>query len=152
MTTWCQHFDDDVMATIDPAPLDRGLARVGDRWTLLIVGALLEDAKRYSDLARTVIGIAPNILAARLRKLQREGLVVARPYSERPRRLTYELTSDGRELAGALALLAAWAARLEGQDATDYHRACGTTLQSRPWCPTCERCVEPGETDDLDRL
>ena len=72
-------------------PPDRGLARVGDRWTLLIVDALLEGAKRYSDLAHAVDGIAPNILAARLRKLERDGLVVARPYSHRPRRLSYEL-------------------------------------------------------------
>ena len=65
------------MATIDPAPLDRGLAGVGDRWTLLIVDALLQGAKRYSDLAHAVDGIAPNILAARLRKLERDGLIVA---------------------------------------------------------------------------
>jgi DNA-binding HxlR family transcriptional regulator len=140
------------MATIDPAPLDRGLARVGDRWTLLIVDALLQGAKRYSDLAHAVDGIAPNILAARLRKLERDGLIVARPYSHRPRRLSYELTADGKALAGALALLTAWAARLAGQDTSGYHAACGTALQTRPWCPTCERCLDQGETDDLDRL
>ena len=140
------------MATIDPTPLDRGLARVGDRWTLLIVDALLEGAKRYSDLAHAVDGIAPNILAARLRKLERDGLIVARPYSHRPRRLSYELTADGKALAGALALLTAWAARLAGHDTSGYHAACGTALQTRPWCPTCERCLEEGETDDLDRL
>jgi len=140
------------MATIDPTPLDRGLARVGDRWTLLIVDALLEGAKRYSDLADAVDGIAPNILAARLRKLERDGLVVARPYSHRPRRLSYELTADGKALAGALALLTVWAARLAGQDPSGYHAACGTALQTRPWCPTCEHCLDDGETDDLDRL
>jgi DNA-binding HxlR family transcriptional regulator len=73
------------MATIDPAPLDRGLAQVGDRWTLLIVDALLDGPKRYSDLAHAVEGIAPNILAARLRRLKQNGLVVASPYpSGRP--------------------------------------------------------------------
>jgi DNA-binding HxlR family transcriptional regulator len=144
--------DDHTMATIDPAPLDSGLARVGDRWTLLIVDALLEGPKRYSDLADAVDGIAPNILAARLRKLKHNGLVVATPYSDRPRRLSYELTADGKDLAGALALLTAWATRLAGHDATGYHTTCGTALQTRPWCPTCERCLEPGEADDLDRL
>jgi DNA-binding HxlR family transcriptional regulator len=144
--------DDPAMATNHPSPLDRGLARVGDRWTLLIVDALLDGAKRYSDLAHAVDGIAPNILAARLRKLEHNGLVVATPYSNRPRRLSYELTADGRELGGALALLTAWAARLAGQDAAAYHTACGTPLQTRPWCPTCERCLAPDETDHLDRL
>ena len=140
------------MTSIDPTPLDRGLARVGDRWTLLIVQALLDGAQRYSDVARAVDGIAPNILAARLRKLQQEGLVVATQYSRQPPRFSYELTSDGRELAGALTLLTAWAARLDGDDVTQYHSTCGTALQMRPWCPTCERTVEPGETDDLYRL
>jgi DNA-binding HxlR family transcriptional regulator len=140
------------MATIDPASLDHGLARVGDRWTLLIVDALLDGAKRYSDLAEAVDGIAPNILAARLRKLKQNGLVVATPYSDRPRRLAYELTADGKDLGGALALLTAWAARLAGHDPTGYHSTCGSTLQTRAWCPTCERCLEPGEADNLDRL
>jgi DNA-binding HxlR family transcriptional regulator len=140
------------MATIDPAPLAHGLARVGDRWTLLIVDALLDGAKRYSDLAHAVDGIAPNILAARLRKLKHDGLVAATPYSDRPRRLSYELTADGKDLADALALLTAWAARVAGHDVTSYHTTCGTALHTRPWCPTCGRCLEPGEADDLDRL
>ena len=58
-----------------------------------------------------VDGIAPNVLSRRLRHLEHEGLVVATPYSRRPLRLAYELTAAGRELAGALRLLAAWGAR-----------------------------------------
>jgi DNA-binding HxlR family transcriptional regulator len=135
-----------------PAPLDRALSRVGDRWTLLLVEALLDGPKRYGELADAVPGIAPNILAGRLRRLEHDGLLVARPYSERPVRHQYELTADGRALAAALAVLAGWAARVEGLPAPRYHATCGTALETRPWCPTCDRIVDPDEADELDRL
>lgn len=135
-------------------PLDRALTRVGDRWTLLVVEALLAGPRRYGELSAALPGIAPNILAARLRKLERDGLVVSAPYSTRPLRHQYELTADGRELAGALAVLAAWSARVDAQPgAGAYHAACGTPLDLRPWCPTCDVSVpDPGDADDLDRL
>lgn len=137
---------------MDAAPLDRALTRVGDRWTLLLVEALLDGPCRYGELADAVAGIAPNILAARLKRLEQDGLVTATPYSERPLRHHYALTADGRELAGALAVLAAWAARVEGLPAPRYHATCGTAMESRPWCPTCSRVVDPDEADELDRL
>ena len=64
--------------------LDVAMARVGDRWTLLVVDALLDGPRRFKDLEAAVPGLAPNVLSARLRRLEREGLVVAVPYSERP--------------------------------------------------------------------
>src|SRR4051812_37299721 len=88
--------------------LDAALERVGDRWSLLVVEALLDGPRRFNDLGTAVPGIAPNILTDRLRRLQRAGVVVGRRYSERPVRLAYELTQDGVELAGVLRLLAAW--------------------------------------------
>jgi DNA-binding HxlR family transcriptional regulator len=135
-----------------PAPLDRALSRVGDRWTLLLVEALLDGPCRYGELADAVAGIAPNILAARLKRLEQDGLVTATPYSERPLRHRYALTGDGRALAEALSVLAAWAARVEGLPAPRYHATCGTALESRPWCPTCSRVVDDAEADDLDRV
>src|SRR5262249_32401182 len=135
-----------------PAPLDRALARVGDRWTLLLVEALLDGPRRYGELAEAVPGIAPNILAGRLPRLEQAALLVAPPYPERPVRPQYALTADGRELAAALAVLAGWAARVEGLPAPRYHATCGTALESRPWCPTCGRTVDDAESDDLDRL
>ena len=96
--------------------------------------------------------IAPNILVARLRKLEGDRLVVSTPYSTRPVRHQYELTADGRELAGALAVLESWAARLDALPIGRYHDACGTALELRPWCPTCDRLVDEVDVDDLDRL
>ena len=92
----------------DRAALDRALAALGDRWSLLVVAALLEDPRRFGELQEALRGIAPNVLTARLRSLEEHGVVVAEPYSERPLRYRYELTSRGEELAEPLRLLAAW--------------------------------------------
>ncbi len=90
------------------SPLAEALAGVGDRWTLLVVEALLAGPRRFNDLLDQLPGIAANILSDRLKRLEREGLLVARPYSERPPRAGYHLTAEGKELAGALRLLAHW--------------------------------------------
>ncbi|HYZ93504.1 MAG TPA: helix-turn-helix domain-containing protein [Actinomycetota bacterium] len=123
------------------SPLAEAVARVGDRWTLLIVEALLSGPRRFNDLQDDVDGIAANILSARLRKLEADGLVLARPYSRRPLRVAYELTAPGRDLAGALTLLAHWgSSRTEAE--APRHDACGTPMEARWYCPTCARTVE----------
>ena len=90
--------------------LDVALHRVGDRWSLLLVEALLGGPRRFGELLDDLDGLAPNILSNRLKALEAEGLLAARPYSDRPRRVTYVLTASGAELAGALRLLAQWGA------------------------------------------
>jgi DNA-binding HxlR family transcriptional regulator len=138
--------------TPPPSPLADALARVGDRWTLLVVGALMDGPRRFGDLQEAVPGIAPNILSQRLRHLEREVLLVARPYSERPPRMVYELSAAGRELAGALRLLADWGARNSEAAEPARHGACGTPLEVRWYCPTCERTVDDDEADELEYL
>ena len=120
----------------DSSPLAEALARVGDRWTLLIVEALLDGPRRFNDLLGQIPGIAANILSERLKRLEREALLVARPYSERPPRAAYELTAEGKELAGALRLLAHWGARHADLAEPARHAACGTPIQVRWYCPT----------------
>jgi DNA-binding HxlR family transcriptional regulator len=124
------------MLTTDPALAD-ALAVIGDRWALLVIDALVPGPQRFGDLATAIPGIAPNILTARLRLLGRHGLVSATPYSHRPVRLSYDLTATGRELAGPLTMLSVWAAARVGA-AGPRHDACGTPLEARLWCPTCE--------------
>src|ERR1700750_2534935 len=96
---------------MNDSPLAQALERVGDRWTLLLVDALLGGPRRFNELVEDVGGIAPNILTQRLRHLEREALVIAQAHNRRPRRFEYELTESGRELAGALRLLADWGSR-----------------------------------------
>ena len=124
------------------SPLAEALARVGDRWTLLVVEALLPGPRRFNDLLGQVPGIAANILSERLKRLERESLVVARPYSDRPPRAAYELTAEGKELAGALRLLAHWGARRTDPAEVPRHGECGTPVEVRWYCPTCDRLVD----------
>ncbi|MGH9040483.1 MAG: winged helix-turn-helix transcriptional regulator [Acidimicrobiia bacterium] len=130
-----------------PSPLDAALARVGDRWSLLVVEALLAGPQRFNDLLAAVPGVATNVLSQRLKRLESEAVVVARPYSERPPRFSYELTATGAELAGALRLLAGW-----GGAELPRHTACGTPLETRWHCPTCARPVTDPTRDDLHYL
>lgn len=126
--------------TTPPSPLDAALARVGDRWSLLVVDALLDGPRRFNDLLAAVPGVATNVLSQRLKRLEAEAVVLARPYSDRPPRFTYELTAAGAELAGALHLLAGWGAA--SGEGGPRHAACGTQLETRWHCPTCARTVE----------
>ena len=71
---------------------------VGDRWTSLVVAAAFFGRKRYDDIAAS-IGIATNILADRLKRLEREGVIQRRRYQDRPVRYAYSLTAKGEELA-----------------------------------------------------
>jgi DNA-binding HxlR family transcriptional regulator len=131
------------------ASLDEAVARVGDRWTLLIVQALLGGSRRFNDLLAALPGIAPNVLSQRLKHLEREAVVVSQPYSRRPPRFAYELTASGRELAGALRLLAQWGAERSGEGDGLRHVACGTPLEARWYCPTCARPVDDDDAGDL---
>ena len=114
-----------------------------------MVAALLAGPKRFNDLQEELGGIAPNVLSARLKALAEQALLVAQPYSERPPRFAYELTESGRELAGALRLLADWGARTGGGGEPYRHDACGAPLEARWWCPTCDVVVDDPESDDL---
>jgi len=135
-----------------PTALATALDRVGDRWSLLVVEALLAESRRFNELSAAVPGIAPNILSERLRRLERAGIVVATPYSRRPVRMEYALTGDGRELAGALRLLADWGSRRGGEGEPLRHDVCGTPLEARWHCPTCGRTVDDADAGELTRL
>ncbi|HWE55870.1 MAG TPA: helix-turn-helix domain-containing protein [Acidimicrobiales bacterium] len=133
--------------------LSAALERIGDRWSLLLVEALLDGPRRFADLEAAVAGISTNILTSRLRHLEAAGVLLAVPYSQRPLRYSYELTDTGRDLGGAVRLLAQWSAdhgaagrHAEGA-AAPTHATCGTPMDAVWWCPTCERPDVPGDDD-----
>jgi DNA-binding HxlR family transcriptional regulator len=142
--------DSDPQAATEPthAALARALALVGDRWTLLVVASLMDGPRRFGELREELDGIAPNVLTQRLRALEHNALVVSRPYSERPPRFVYELSAAGRELAGALTLLAGWGARHTEGAAVPHHSVCGSPLRAVWWCPVCERPVSDDEEEE----
>jgi DNA-binding HxlR family transcriptional regulator len=131
------------------AGLDAALSRIGDRWSLLLVGALLDGPQRFNQLQDALGGIATNVLSQRLKNLESLGLVVATSYSERPLRYAYGLTAPGQELAGAVRFLTKWGAEQEGSpDGGPTHPECGAQLEAHWYCPTCARALADEELED----
>jgi DNA-binding HxlR family transcriptional regulator len=122
---------------------------LGDRWSLPLVAALLGGPLRYTEIQERLPALAPNILTARLRKLEREGLIVATRYSARPERFDYRLTADGASLGGAIQLLAAWAQSRVEPGSAPTHEVCGSRLELRWWCPSCGLPVSPAGEEPI---
>jgi len=98
-------------------PVARGLTRVGDAWSMLILRDLGLGLTRFDQL-RASLGIAPNILTQRLRALVEAGLLEKRRYSERPPRDEYVLTEAGRDFLPVLHVLGEWGRRHHGEGGT----------------------------------
>jgi len=98
------------------------LDRIGDRWTVLVVGLLALGPARFSELARRIDGISQKMLTQTLRGLERDGLVTRTVHPEVPPRVEYELTELGRTLTAPLDALDAWA-RAHMDSVLDARRA-----------------------------
>lgn len=102
----------------------RALDTVGDRWTLLIVRELLGGPRRYTDLHADLPGVSTDVLASRLKDMERDGLTTRRRLPPPGAAYVYELTSRGRELLPVLQALGAWGeAELGDRRPTDAVRA-----------------------------
>ena len=89
-------------------PVACALDVVGDRWTLLVIRDLLAGKRRFGEFLASPEKIPTNILAERLKRLEREGLIASIPYSEHPPRVEYRLTPEGQALGRTLDALATW--------------------------------------------
>jgi len=120
---------------------------VGDPWTLLILRDAFAGVSRFEQWQER-LGVARNVLAARLKALVSHGVLERRPYSEHPPRFEYVLTAKGRDLSPVLLTLAAWGDRhiYGGQGGpTQYmHPACGQRFSARLTCEACGEAVAPG--------
>src|SRR3981081_144295 len=85
------------------------LARIGDKWTVLVVGVLALGPTRYSQIAKLVEGVPHRILTLTLKSLERDGIVTRTVYPTNPPRVDYELTERGKTLIVPLHLLWTWA-------------------------------------------
>ncbi len=103
------------MKTYDQyCPVAHSLGLVGERWTLLVVRELFYGPKRYTDLVDSLPGIGTNVLAARLKELETNGLIEKRRLPPPAASTVYELTDEGRLLRPVLHELARFGARLIG--------------------------------------
>lgn len=115
----------------DTCPVDRGLMRVGDRWSMLILRDVDRGLTRYEQL-RTSLGIAPNILSRRLTALVEAGLIEKRRYTHRPPRDEYLLTDAGRDFLPILLAIGAWGRKYNGGGALSRHVDAATGEGVRP--------------------
>jgi len=132
--------DDDTLC-----PIAHSTGLVGDRWSILIVRELLMGQTRFQDL-QAQTGATSQMLAARLKRLEADGLVARQAYSRRPLRHEYRLTPKGVHLMPVILALRTWGetwCKPAGEDLAVrmFHRACGAELDLNGRCPTCETLV-----------
>lgn len=143
-------------------PVARSTELMGDRWSILIVRELLLGQTRFQDL-QAQTGATSQMLAARLKRLQADGLVERQAYSLRPLRHAYRLTTKGVHLMPVILALRTWGERWckpPGQPPATrmFHRPCGSDLDLDGRCPACGGLVpwtdmggEPGEAWMVER-
>jgi DNA-binding HxlR family transcriptional regulator len=85
------------------------LSRIGDKWTVLVVGTLGEGSKRFNELRREIPSVSQRMLTLTLRNLERDGLVNRTVTPTIPPRVDYELTELGHSLLGPIIALSQWA-------------------------------------------
>lgn len=120
-----------------PCPTATALEILGEKWSLLVVRELALGVCRFDAIARNT-GAPRDILTARLRRLETEGVLEKRLYQEHPERYEYHLTKAGKALRPLLLMLAQW-----GQQWTDdapavaVTHSCGAPLELVPTCRAC---------------
>ncbi len=116
----------------------RSLEVVGERWSLLLVRDLMLGYHRFDELQER-LGIARNVLAARLDRLAEEGVIERRLYQERPARHEYHLTEKGRDLWPVIVGLLSWGDRylVQSPPVLLEHRGCGGAVDDRRMCERC---------------
>lgn len=122
------------------------LELVGERWTFLIVRDALLGVSRFG-IFRQRLGIAANVLAARLDRLVDHGIFERLPYQERPTRYEYRLTPCGQELGLVVLALMKWGDRhlagADGPPRTAHHHGCGGAIDVQLVCTSCGQDVAP---------
>ena len=99
-----------VVTSLPACPVEVTLSLISNRWKTLIIRDLLEGAKRFSELQRSVGGISQKVLTQNLRAMEADGLVSRTVYAEVPPRVEYALTPVGQSLEMVLDAMSAWGA------------------------------------------
>ena len=118
---------------------------IGDPWTLLVIRDAFQGVSRFEQW-QDRLGVARNVLASRLKTLVAHGVLEVRPYSERPPRNEYVLTTKGKDLSDVLLTLHGWGSKhLYGEadsGVTFTHKTCGSELSPRLACSCCGEIVK----------
>ena len=119
------------------------LSVVGDPWTLLILRDAFFGVRRFDEW-QARLGVARNVLAARLKTLVDHGVMETRLYSAHPPRKDYLLTAKGRDLRPVLLSLKAWGDKHvygSGREPLDFVHSCGAALAPRVVCDACGETI-----------
>lgn len=119
---------------------------VGEWWSMLVVREAFFGVRRFEEFVER-LGIARNVLTARLQSLVESGVFERRQYEERPPRFEYRLTGKGRDLWPILISLRQWGDRwatgAAGPPVVLGHTACGELVEARLTCSQCGEQLEP---------
>lgn len=125
-------------------PVARTLSIVGDPWTLLILRELFLRSRRFEEF-QGYTGMAPYLLASRLKQLTKDGILDKRAYQERPPRYEYRLTDKGLELYPVVLAMSQWGNRwmsdASGPPLTLTHKHCDSHSAPHLVCPECGEAV-----------
>jgi DNA-binding HxlR family transcriptional regulator len=123
----------------------RTLELIGERWTLLVIRDVFLGNRRFDQIQRS-LGVARNVLSARLQRLLDEGVLERRPYQERPPRYEYFLTEKGLDLWPVLVAMIGWGDKYlagpEGPPIVIQHKECGGRVNDRRICERCGALLE----------
>jgi DNA-binding HxlR family transcriptional regulator len=118
----------------------RTLEVLGERWTLLVIRDVFNGRRRFDQIQEN-LGVARNVLSARLARLVDEGILEKRPYQERPPRYEYFLTEKGLDLWPVMITLLHWGDRHlaedDGPPMLIRHKNCGGLVDDRGTCAEC---------------
>ncbi len=124
-----------------PCSIARSLDVVGEWWSLLVLRDVFRGLRRFEQIQKD-LGVASNVLTARLSRLRADGLLERRPYQERPVRYEYFLTEKGRDLYPVMIALIQWGdkhlAGPGGPPRSLIHLTCGAESTGKLVCTHCE--------------
>ena len=133
-----------------PDSIERAADVLGDRWRILILREAFYGVRRYGEMVRN-LGIARNVLAARLKALVADGLLERRRYRTDPDWYEYVLSDAGRDLYGAILAMLHWAdAHIPAggeQELRLRHRPCGHLTRAKVVCSHCGVELDPREVE-----
>lgn len=120
----------------------RTLELIGERWTLLILRDVFSGRRRFDEIQES-LGVARNVLTARLSSLVDDEILFRHRYQEHPERFEYRLTEKGLDLYPVLLTIMDWGAKHGGGKAMELtHKHCGATVMPQLACPECGERVE----------
>lgn len=137
---------------LDDCSVAKALEVIGERWSLLIVRAVMHGNRRFGEIQES-LGIARNVLSSRLERLIEEEILERRAYQESPPRHEYFLTEKGLDLWPALIALLHWGERYspspEGPRRLIVHKECGGAVSERGICESCGQVLHARDAKQL---